>query len=530
MSEKAIDFEQLFNAVQGLYLILSPNLTIVAVNDAYNKATMTKREDILGKALFEVFPDNPDDLSADGVSNLQRSLNNVLKNKKAHSMAVQKYDIRRPDGTFEERHWSPINSPLFDENGEISYIIHRVEDVTEFVFMQNDHIQTKKITKNLQSKIQEMESQILTRSKEVQLINSELEQKIQQLIDSENKFQKAFQASAAGMTITKLSDSTYLDVNNTFTKMVGLSREEIIGKTSKDLGLIMNFERREEIMKELKEKGSIKNIEMTICNRFAQVIEILASIETTEIEGEKYAINIIYDITQRKRAEEQLAVVNKDLEAFSYSISHDLRAPLKTINNYADKLIQDYENKIDKDGTRIFGNIKYYTEKMGTLIDELLAFSHAGKKELQTKTIDLNELLEGVLNDIDKAIKHDAKINSEKLPTIQADYGLMYQALFNLVSNAIKYSSKNKNAKIDITYEEKEDEFVFSIQDNGSGFNMEHVDKLFNVFERLHSDDEFEGTGVGLAIVKRIINKHGGQVWAKGKVDEGATFYFTVKK
>ncbi len=167
---------------------------------------------------------------------------------------------------------------------------------------------------------------------------------------------------------------------------------------------------------------------------------------------------------------------------------------------------------------------------MGTLIDEMLAFSHVGKKELKKTTIDMNELLEGVLIDIDKSVKHSAQISLKKLPKIPADYGLMHQVLFNIISNAIKYSSKKEKAKIDVSYEEKEDEYIFSIQDNGSGFNMDKVGKLFSVFQRLHSDEEFEGTGVGLAIVKRIINKHGGQVWAKGKVNEGATFYFSMKK
>lgn len=530
MKNGSIDFKQLFETTPGLYLILDPKLKIIAVNDSYNKATMTKREDIVGRNLFEVFPDNPDDQSADGVSKLQNSLDYVRKHKKAHTMAIQKYDIRRPDGTFEVRYWSPLNTPVLDRNGEVASIIHRVEDVTEFVMAQREIVQNKKMATGLQNQLHEMESEIVARSREIQQKNAELELNLQQLRESETKFQKAFQASAAGMTITRLSDYRYLDVNNTFCKMTGFSRDELIGRTAAELGIIIDLKKREELIRDLKNKGSVRNIEMTIQNRKGEMIEIMTSIETVFMNNEIYGINIIYDITERKKAEEQLAIVNKELEAFSYSISHDLRAPLRAVNGYAEILLEDYGPEMDEEANRILNNIKHYAKKMGTLIDDLLTFSRLGRKEIQKQKIDMNDLMEGVLIDLNKSMQHGAEIKVAKLHPIHADYGLMNQVLFNLVSNAVKYSSKRDKPLVEITSEEKGREILFSIKDNGAGFNMQYVNKLFGVFQRLHSQEEFQGTGVGLAIVQRIVSRHGGKVWAEAKVDKGATFYFSIPK
>jgi signal transduction histidine kinase len=173
-----IDFKVLFESAPGLYLVLSPELVIVGVNDAYAKATMTKREEITGRHLFDVFPDNPDDHAADGVSNLRSSLNSVLKNKIAHTMAVQKYDIRRPDGAFEERYWSPLNTPVLSYKNEVVYIIHRVEDVTDFIRLQKEQYLKEKIADELRERSREMEIEIYKRSQEIQKLNEELELKV----------------------------------------------------------------------------------------------------------------------------------------------------------------------------------------------------------------------------------------------------------------------------------------------------------------------------------------------------------------
>ena len=167
---------------------------------------------------------------------------------------------------------------------------------------------------------------------------------------------------------------------------------------------------------------------------------------------------------------------------------------------------------------------------MGTLIDDLLAFSKLGRQEVNKSKIDMIELTNQVIKDMEKSMTHHAKIQIGNLHKVIADYGLLYQVMFNLLSNAIKYSSKKKNPIVEIFSKEKNGEITFSIKDNGAGFSMEYVDKLFGVFQRLHSEDEFEGTGVGLSIVQRIISKHGGRIWVEGKKDEGAIFHFTITK
>lgn len=239
---------------------------------------------------------------------------------------------------------------------------------------------------------------------------------------------------------------------------------------------------------------------------------------------------IVQDITEIKNAEEKLIEINKELESFSYSISHDLRAPLRAINGYAQILNEDYGEKLDQEGMRILETIRSNATKMGTLIDDLLAFSRLGRKEIQKTEIDMDKLTESVINEVNKSMQHKAEINTANLHKVNADYSLLHHVMFNLVSNAIKYSSKGDNPSVRISSEEKNGEIIFSVNDNGVGFDMEYSDKLFGVFQRLHSYDEFKGTGVGLAIVQRIIIKHGGEVWAKGIVNKGATFHFSLTK
>jgi len=185
---------------------------------------------------------------------------------------------------------------------------------------------------------------------------------------------------------------------------------------------------------------------------------------------------------------------------------------------------------LDAEGVRILENIKHNASKMGQLIDDLLAFSRLGRKEIQMSKIDMTALTQDILGELKRSVSHQAEITMLPLDNVMGDYNLLCQVMFNLISNAVKYSSKKASPVIQISSEVKNDEIVFSIKDNGAGFDMRYANKLFGVFRRLHSDREFEGTGIGLAIVYRIVSKHGGSTWAEGKVDEGATFYFTLPK
>ena len=227
----------------------------------------------------------------------------------------------------------------------------------------------------------------------------------------------------------------------------------------------------------------------------------------------------------------QLATVNKELEAFSYSVSHDLRTPLRAINGYSVMLKEDYEGELDSEGKRIVKNIIDNAKMMGQLIDDLLAFSRLGKKELMRSPIDIQFTTETVVRDL---LQHEPEnkyqINIGLLPPATGDEVMMKQVMVNLVGNAIKYSSKKTEPAIEIGATDEGAKTTYYVKDNGAGFDMAYSKKLFGVFQRLHSQEDFEGSGVGLALVKRIIEKHNGEVWAEAVENAGATFFFSLPK
>jgi len=241
-------------------------------------------------------------------------------------------------------------------------------------------------------------------------------------------------------------------------------------------------------------------------------------------------------ITDRKRAEAALMVrthqledANKELEAFSYSVSHDLRAPLRGVDGFSQMLEEDYAEKLDAEGKRILGCIHNDVDRMSKLIDDLLAFSRMGRREMNASGINMNVLAHDVRNELSTAAQgRNIQWIIGELPSIHGDAMMVRQLLFNLLANAVKFTEKKDKAVIELGYRVEGGENIFFVKDNGAGFDMRYVHKLFCVFQRLHTDEEFEGTGVGLAIVQRIVLRHGGRIWAEGEVGCGATFFFTL--
>lgn len=227
----------------------------------------------------------------------------------------------------------------------------------------------------------------------------------------------------------------------------------------------------------------------------------------------------------------ELEAANKELGSFSYSVSHDLRAPIRSINGYMSIFLEDYGHLLDAEGKRLVDQVLKSGAKMGSLIDDLLAFSQLGRKELIKENTPMHELVQSAWDDLYKEDKNRSiEFILKPLPDAFAEKSTIRQALVNLISNALKYSRNKSQTVIEIAGEEKNGETVYYVKDNGSGFDMKYYDKLFGVFHRLHTQEEFEGTGVGLAIVDRIIKKHGGRIWAESKVNEGATFYFSLPR
>lgn len=228
-------------------------------------------------------------------------------------------------------------------------------------------------------------------------------------------------------------------------------------------------------------------------------------------------------------AELETQKINQDLESFSYSVSHDLRAPLRSINGYSQILIEDYSDKLDAEGNRLLTVIITNAKRMGQLIDDLLEFSRLGRKEIRKALVDVEDQVRSISTELverETGRKIDLKVG--ELGTAMMDASMMRQVWINLISNAIKYSRNKETATIEIDRIKEDERMIFYVKDNGAGFDMAYKDKLFGVFQRLHKNNEFEGTGVGLALVKRILDRHNGQIWAEAKLNEGATFYFSI--
>ncbi|MDQ0639943.1 signal transduction histidine kinase [Pedobacter sp. W3I1] len=227
----------------------------------------------------------------------------------------------------------------------------------------------------------------------------------------------------------------------------------------------------------------------------------------------------------------QLVEANKELESFSYSVSHDLRAPIRAINGYTKIIDEDYGDRFDLEGKLVLQSIIDNSKKMGRLIDDLLAFSKLGRKEVAFAQLDMNDLLETVLREL-VPVENESmpKFNISLLPEAKGDKSLIKQVWINLISNAIKYSGQKKNTTIQIGATSENNMVTYYVKDEGAGFDMQYYDKLFGVFQRLHAQEEFEGTGIGLAIVQKIISRHNGATWAESILNEGSCFYFSLQK
>ena len=368
------------------------------------------------------------------------------------------------------------------------------------------------------------------------------------LIKSEEKFRSIVESSPTAMYFYYLDDANQLIFNGgnpSADRIIGISHKDLIGKTIEEAFPNLAGTAIPGIYKDVatgktgRQDFEIKYDEKRFSGYYA--------VSVFQNSPGNITVDFI-DIEDRKRAEEevknlnedlenrvnlrtsQLEAANKELEAFSYSVSHDLRAPLRAIHSFTNILTEDYYKVLDDEGRRICDIIKSSSTKMGQLIDDLLSFSRIGRTEMVYSEIDLTALVKSVYNEIvAPEDRRNVDFSVEKLPPCKGDVATLKQVFINLISNAIKYSSKSDRPEIKVGSKTENGEIVYFVKDNGVGFDMHYSHKLFGVFQRLHSSKEFEGNGVGLAIVQRIIVRHNGRVWAKGEVGKGATFFFTIK-
>jgi len=399
----AAAFRLLFEAAPDPYLVLAPDLTIVAVSDAYLRATMTQRERIVGRALFEVFPDNPADPAAEGVRNLKASLEQVLNHHVPDAMPVQKYDIRRPQsagGGFEERFWSPVNTPVFDESGALIYIVHRVEDVTAFMRLKREGGEHQKLAAELQELTGKIEAEVYQRAREV-------------------------------------------------------------AETSR-----------------------------------------------------------------------QLKEANAELESFSYAISHDLRAPLRALQGFTHALHEDYAAELSPGAQLYCRRITAAAQRMEELVEDLLAYSQLSRGDVPLKALDpgavVDQTLQTLAADIDQ--RKAAVRRLGLFPQVMGCRPVLLQVLQHLVANALKFVADDVVPHIEIGAEERGGRVRLWVQDNGIGVPQQYRTRIFNVFEQLHTHDVYPGTGIGLAIVRRGMERMGGSAGVESGDGGGSRFWVELPR
>lgn len=350
-----------------------------------------------------------------------------------------------------------------------------------------------------------------------------------------SKYARSLIEASLDPLVTINAEGKITDVNIASVKITGVSREKLIGTDFSDY--FTEPEKAQEGYHLAFEKGFVSDYPLTIKDKNGILIDVLynASVYKDDNGNVKGVFAAARDVTEQNYALEvirertaQYESVNKELEAFTYSVSHDLRAPLRAINGYAKILHEDYTTILDEDGMNTLNAIMKNSKRMGELIDDLLAFSRLGRKIVTVSEINMSVLVKSVTEEAMVGNNGDVEFVIKELLPAKGQQALIKQVWVNLISNAIKYSKHKPKIIIEIDSYNKDNMIVYSVKDNGAGFDMQYYDKLFGVFQRLHSQEEFEGTGIGLAIVQKIIQRHNGTAWAESKINEGASFYFSL--
>jgi PAS domain S-box-containing protein len=385
------------------------------------------------------------------------------------------------------------------------------------------------MTAQLRRTFEGLEQQVVERTREVQ--------------EALNFQERIVAVSSSGILAYDSSGQCVL-ANEAAARMINASVDQVLAQNFhriqswKESGL---YEAALEVFK----TGSEREKDVHLISTFGREAWLNCRFTTFEYGGQHHLLLTINDMSERVKTEQEirdlnkrlkaqadnLAAANKELEAFNYTVSHDLRTPLRAIDGFTRILADEYASSLDAEAKRVCAVVTGETRRMGLLIDDLLAFSRAGRFKMNPLPLDMNEMASSAFEQV---VAPETGRNIEfrigQLPPVVGDPALIKQVWTNLLSNAVKFSSRKKRARIVIGGHQIDEETVFFVRDNGAGFSMKYSDKLFQVFQRLHGESEFEGSGVGLAIVQRIISRHGGRTWAEGKTNQGATFFFSLPR
>ncbi len=467
----------------------------IACNLTFAHGLGMEPEDIVGKSDFELYP--------------QELAERYRVDDRAVMASGEARDIEEPYEVGGQRFWvHTVKTPIRDTTGNVTGILGIFWDITE--------------QKNAAQELERSQAGLSEAQRIAHLGNWELNLTNNELIWSDEIY-RIFEIDRAkfGASYEAFLDAIHPDdrdmVNKAYTESV---------KYKLPYNIVHRLLMPDGRIKYVNEKcETYYGEDGKPTNSFGTVHDIT---EIRQAEEKIHKLNQELERRVTKRTAE-LEDANKELEAFSFSVSHDLRAPLRAIDGFSHILLEEYAETLDDEGKRLLSVVRDNTVRMGQLIDDILKFSRAGRLEINFSQIDMEEMAHDVFNELSLSIDASGlQFEIESLPQARGDSAMIRQVLVNLFSNAIKFSSTQETPRIQVGATITENEIIYFVKDNGVGYDMQYMDKLFGVFQRLHDTAEFEGTGIGLAIVKRIITRHGGRVWAEGKVDEGATFYFSL--
>jgi PAS domain S-box-containing protein len=427
----------------------------------------------------------------------------------------------------EKRAEMPENAAILIENGCNTFeIVHLTKDGKKIPIEVNNHLINYK-----GHKVCLAISRDITERKRMEVA----------LVESEKKFREIFNRANDMITLGELRKDglpgKYIEVNEVGLKRLGYTKEEFLEMNPLD---IIADERKKDVAKyaaEIWTKGHA-TFEMVHITKTGTKIPVEINTHIFKKNDKNVILAISRDITERKKSEEKLkelleklSTSNEELEQFAYITSHDLQEPLRTIASFTQLLQRRYKGKFDSDADEFMEYIVDASVRMKEMIHDLLEYSRVSTSEEELEPLNLNKVLLDVLNDLKFTIKeNNAEIIHDKLPTVIGDYDQISRVFLNFINNAIKFKKDEKPPKIKISAvkDEKRNEYIISVKDNGIGMEPQYAERIFVIFQRLHSIAEYKGSGIGLAITKKIIEKHGGGVWVESKLGFGSTFYFTL--